>query len=418
MAKKYQIFICSTYDDLIEERKAMTQALLECNCIPAEMEQFPPSSKKPWDIITSEIDESDFFFLILAGRYGSECKMDNGDVISYIEREYNYANQKDIPIVVFLYSDINNLPVKLCEQSALKKKRLAKFRNKAIENGHYRSWTTKEDLRSLTTVAIQNLIKSNPNGGWAKGINFDLSKSSSDEKEKVFISLFEEMFIPARMNDLKIAELYKLQFKRLTDKTLKKQYIKSYDREIIIYLRNDQIYIENYWVQKFANPMNEEYEYRLCPWLLPGLEFESYCFTRVVHNKKQINPIQLPDPKKATNSKYLIKYDVRIPFDQCSEQVIIVNDCYSTKYAEFFHTHTFMLFCESFNLSARIVDERADKSRQFILRWQIFPDTDLYRDVSANMMTQKPDSVSFSNIRWMSPGTGYVLTLNYRDNSL
>ena len=161
--------------------------------------------------------------------------------------------------------------------------------------------------------------------------------------------------------------------------------------------------------------MNEKYEYRLCPWLLPGIEFDSYQFIRVEHNKKSVNAVPLPNPIRATNRKYFIKYDIKIPFDKQKEQVIIINDAYATRYAEFFHTYTFKLFCSSFNLRARIIDERKDKSRQFIIGCQIFHDGDLHREVSANMIVQEPDNVSFSNIRWMSPGTGYIITLNYKD---
>lgn len=42
---KYQVFVSSTYVDLIEERKEITQAILEANCIPAGMELFPASNK-------------------------------------------------------------------------------------------------------------------------------------------------------------------------------------------------------------------------------------------------------------------------------------------------------------------------------------------------------------------------------------
>ena len=35
---KYQVFVSSTYLDLIGERKKITQAILEANCIPAGIE--------------------------------------------------------------------------------------------------------------------------------------------------------------------------------------------------------------------------------------------------------------------------------------------------------------------------------------------------------------------------------------------
>lgn len=45
MLKKYQVFVSSTRDDLVDERKSVSQALLESNCIPAGMELFPASNR-------------------------------------------------------------------------------------------------------------------------------------------------------------------------------------------------------------------------------------------------------------------------------------------------------------------------------------------------------------------------------------
>ena len=59
MLKKYQVFVSSTRDDLVDERKSVSQALLESNCIPAGMELFPASNRTSWEIIKNAIDDSD-----------------------------------------------------------------------------------------------------------------------------------------------------------------------------------------------------------------------------------------------------------------------------------------------------------------------------------------------------------------------
>ena len=41
MDKRYQVFVSSTYTDLMDERKSVTQTLMELDCIPAGMELFP-----------------------------------------------------------------------------------------------------------------------------------------------------------------------------------------------------------------------------------------------------------------------------------------------------------------------------------------------------------------------------------------
>ena len=44
MERRFDVFVSSTYEDLQDERKEVTQAILECDCIPVGMEMFPASN--------------------------------------------------------------------------------------------------------------------------------------------------------------------------------------------------------------------------------------------------------------------------------------------------------------------------------------------------------------------------------------
>ena len=59
MDKRYQVFVSSTYEDLIEERKEVMQALLELGCIPAGMELFQAGNEDQWTLIKRVIDDCD-----------------------------------------------------------------------------------------------------------------------------------------------------------------------------------------------------------------------------------------------------------------------------------------------------------------------------------------------------------------------
>ncbi|MBI2966201.1 MAG: DUF4062 domain-containing protein [Bacteroidetes bacterium] len=107
MEKKYQVFVSSTYEDLIEERNVVMQALLELDCIPTGMELFPAANDDKWSYIKKVIDNCDYYILISAGRYGSV----NNNGVSYTQMEYEYTLQKQIPTIAFLYKDLSNLPV-------------------------------------------------------------------------------------------------------------------------------------------------------------------------------------------------------------------------------------------------------------------------------------------------------------------
>ena len=122
MERKYQIFVSSTYEDLKDERKEVVQAILKCNCIPAGMELWPASSKSQWEIIKSVIDESDYYLLIIAGKYGSEGMDDDGKKIGYTEMEFDYAMKTGKPIIALIHKNPESLPAKHYESSKIKKK--------------------------------------------------------------------------------------------------------------------------------------------------------------------------------------------------------------------------------------------------------------------------------------------------------
>ena len=88
MKRKLQVFVSSTFTDLIEERQAAVSAILKAGHIPAGMELFTAADRSQMDIIKNWIDESDVYMLILGGRYGS-IEPTTGK--SYTELEYDYA---------------------------------------------------------------------------------------------------------------------------------------------------------------------------------------------------------------------------------------------------------------------------------------------------------------------------------------
>ena len=100
--KKYQIFISSTYIDLIDERQAAVEAILQSGHIPAGMELFAASNQSQWEIIKKWIDESDIYMLILGGRYGS---IEQTSGLSYTELEYNYALETNKPLFALILNE-------------------------------------------------------------------------------------------------------------------------------------------------------------------------------------------------------------------------------------------------------------------------------------------------------------------------
>lgn len=169
MDKRYQVFVSSTYTDLVDERKEATQAILKCNCFPAGMELFPASNKQQWDVIKHVIDDSDFYLLILAGRYGSLGKNDAGEKVSYTEMEFDYALSHGKPIIAMIYRNPENLPARLTERTKLNTERLKKFREKAMTGRMVAFWENKDQLNGEIVRSLHNIMNDTPEAiGWVR----------------------------------------------------------------------------------------------------------------------------------------------------------------------------------------------------------------------------------------------------------
>ena len=105
---RYQIFVSSTFRDLEDERQAVLKAILELNQFPAGMEIFPAVNDTAWEHIEKVIKESDYYVLIIGGKYGS---IDSESGLSYTEKEYDFAVSQNIPVLAFTHSDENIIPV-------------------------------------------------------------------------------------------------------------------------------------------------------------------------------------------------------------------------------------------------------------------------------------------------------------------
>lgn len=191
MEKKHQVFVSSTYKDLIDERKEVIHALLELDCIPAGMELFPATDEDAWSLITEVIDGCDYYILIIAGKYGST----NKDGVGYTEMEFDYAIKKGMPIICFNHEDIGNLPSSKVESSEIGKERLNSFREKA-QGKHCKSWVSAHDLGGKVSRSLIQLKKKHPSEGWVRG------RYAADQK---MLSEFERM--RARIAELELDKL-------------------------------------------------------------------------------------------------------------------------------------------------------------------------------------------------------------------
>lgn len=162
MNKKYQIFVSSTYDDLKVERDQVIKAALEMGHIPVGMEMFSAADEEQWRTIARQIDQSDYYVVVIAHRYGS---MHEG--VSYTEKEYDYALSKGIPIMGFIIVDEVHWPPAMIDSDADTKSALNRFKSK-VKKKPVGFWKNAEDLHGKFSIALMKLIANNPQPGWAR----------------------------------------------------------------------------------------------------------------------------------------------------------------------------------------------------------------------------------------------------------
>lgn len=171
MEKRYQIFISSTYKDLIGERQKVTQAILKLYHFPIGMEMFHADNEEQWCQIKNTIDMSDYYILIV-GRYCGTLIEEEG--ISYTEKEYNYAISKGIPVLSFIISDEakkESYGVETSKQQKALKKFIRKVKKLPCE-----FWSTPDQLAYQVASTLSLKFQKNNRNGWIPynpyGINF------------------------------------------------------------------------------------------------------------------------------------------------------------------------------------------------------------------------------------------------------
>lgn len=191
MDKKYQVFVSSTYKDLIDERQKVIEALLGKNCFPVGMEYFPAANDDQFTVIKRLIDSCDYYILIIGGRYGS-VEPKSGK--SYTQLEFEYAISKGIPVASFYHNDINRLTGDKLEENDNGKKKLEEFKA-LVQTKLCDHWESAYELAFKVNKSLDYLFENSPRTGWVKAnlvssaeandIIYNLRKENEELKNKL-----------------------------------------------------------------------------------------------------------------------------------------------------------------------------------------------------------------------------------------
>lgn len=169
--KKFQIFISSTYKDLIDERQMAVQAIVKMGHIPAGMELFKAGASQ-WQTITKWIDESDIYVLILGGKYGS---INTNEGKAYTHLEYEYALSTGMPVFALVLSDkfLDSKEKERSEEEVYEKENVEKYNEfkKLVLSKIVKFVDDIKDIHIEMQDNITSIAQERKLLGWSKGDN-------------------------------------------------------------------------------------------------------------------------------------------------------------------------------------------------------------------------------------------------------
>jgi len=195
--KRLQIFISSTYKDLIEERQAAVQAILSFGHIPAGMELFTSGDQSQMQVIKDWINQSDVFLLILGGCYGS---IDPISGKSYTQIEYEYAVSIGKPtFAIVIKDDYLEAKVKKYGSKVLETQKTVKYKKfrKIVLSKIVKFFGDSKDIKLSIYETISEFSKRDDLIGWVPGNQkIDISKMAEKQaklgEDKVEIIPFND----------------------------------------------------------------------------------------------------------------------------------------------------------------------------------------------------------------------------------
>jgi hypothetical protein len=162
--RRYQIFVSSTFRDLQAERERVAEAILELEGFPAGMELFPAANDRQWEFIKRQIEASDYYVLIIGGRYGSLAP----DGVSYTEKEYDFAIKLKIPVMAFLSQNLETPSLDQQETEPHLRERLLNFRKKAAAGKLVKFFSSADELKVAVWQALTYAFSHEHRPGWTR----------------------------------------------------------------------------------------------------------------------------------------------------------------------------------------------------------------------------------------------------------
>jgi len=140
------------------------------------MELFPATDDSAWQLIRDVIDASDYYLLIVGGRYGSVDE----EGLSYTEKEYDYALLTKKPVIAFFHQSPGELARDKTDTGEAAWKKLQEFRAKVEKRHTCVYWKSAEDLKARVIVSVTSAMKRHSAIGWVRADQVPTGSSLAD----------------------------------------------------------------------------------------------------------------------------------------------------------------------------------------------------------------------------------------------
>lgn len=249
------IFISSTYEDMVPYREEIQRNLIRLEQIIKGMEYFGSNPQDSLTVCLSQVRECKLFIGVLGMRYGS---IDDESGLSYSQMEYNEAIKNNIPILIYIMSEEQPIPVKHIDLGE-KAEKLAEFK-KFLKKQHQVSFfTSPDDLGKKIVRDVTEALTA------LEKISIDTSQVLPNKNENYEDVISKFLLRPARYQDIEIEVTMKV-VSELSGSTLKDDIVKSLGLELgntlsvdVNILRENGTLLSNRRISIYADKENADW---------------------------------------------------------------------------------------------------------------------------------------------------------------
>ena len=156
MKERLTVFLCSTYEDLTDERDKILQAIRKLQLQYDSMEFFGARSHQPIETCLREVRHSDFLVVVVGHRYGTLVPERE---ISFSEAEYMEGYKIGKPCLVYIRSDDTPVLPKFVEREPENLRRLERWKSELCDRHTVAPFSDSHDLALQVSADISRTVQ-------------------------------------------------------------------------------------------------------------------------------------------------------------------------------------------------------------------------------------------------------------------